>query len=217
MSTKRSPAQSPAKMKQETPAPRFVPERHIPQTIDLIADAVSEMLTTGTNEQSLDNLLIAALEHIARRTFERGIGVEDQNAVQNFVQREIKDYLRPWKIDIMAQWRHNRRESPAAIEPKTVTERIRLNAREVLEEYMDQFLGIATPEEVRFLIEVMINRESGGSISPTLETAEMPLGQAFVNVLRTGTVYLAVPERLSDQVNKYLSALRAIEVKAVMA
>jgi hypothetical protein len=210
--TKR-PAQSPATPMTEQPTPVTV-RQFVPRTIDLITDAVSEMLTTGTNDQSLENLLYAALEHISRRTFERGIGIDDQNSTREFVETEIGRCLRPWKHDVIAQWHHNRRQSPAAVEPKTVTARIRTNARGDLEERLERFLGRGTPEEIRFLAEVMANRESVSYTSPTVPDFAMALGEAFELELGNDRCYLCVPGRMADQVEKYVAALRAIEDKA---
>ena len=213
---RKSPAQSPASTTKGTSVNAAVPSKPagqtLPQSIDLIADAVSEMLTTGTTERSLERLLIAAIEHISRRTHIRGIGIDRAKDIRECVEREIGRYLQPWKDDIFAVWRHRRRETPAAIEPKTVAERIRQNARENLEDRLERFLGSATPEEVRFLIGVVETRDSLSSISPM---AEQPfvilLGEAFEYELGRNNTYMAVPERLKDQAEKYVSALRAVE------
>jgi hypothetical protein len=188
---------------------------YLPPSIDLIADAVSEMLTTGTSEQSLDGLLRAAIEHISRRTFERGIGTEDQNVIRDYVHREIGLRLQPWRQDLIAQWRHNRRETPAMIDPKTITERIRQNFRDELEDRLERFLGDATPEEIHLLTEIMLNHESARPMSPVMAWSEVALGAAFQRVLDAPNRYMAVPWRMVDQVEAYVKALRAIDDKAV--
>jgi hypothetical protein len=216
--TKRS-AQSQANQKTTAPANegaqatrKAVPV--VPRSIDLITDAVSEMLTTGTADSCLDKLLTASLTHIVRRTYERGIGTDDQNAIGGAIERDVKRNYQDWKQDIVATWRHYRRESPAAIEPATLTERIRLNAREQLEGLFERFLGSATPEEVRFLINVMMTWDSQNYIDPILGTAELKIGTAFEVELGQREAFITVPGRMAPQVTAYVDALRAVEDKA---
>lgn len=203
------PAESPAKTKPDLAPVRAV----VPQTVDLIADAVSEMLTTGTNDQSLENLLYAAIEHITRRTYERGIGIDDRALIRKRVEETISHDLQRWKQDIIAVWQHNRRQSPAAIEPKTISEMIRANAREALEDRLEKFLGCAMPEEIRFLLEVMIDHDNVTTASPVHQTSELPIGNAFEYQLYRSNAYLIVPARLSEKVDKYIADLMAIEDK----
>ena len=215
--TKTSPAESQAKTNVQTVAPEPVTTRKaapvIPQTIDLITDAVSEMLTTGTSDRALNRLLLATIEHKTRRVYERGIGIEDEKEISEAVDRYIKRDFEPWKQDIFAVWRHNRRESPAAVEPSTITERIRLNARDVLESRLESFVGGATPEDIRFMSEVMVDWDN----RHLSQGDELYLGMAFEYQLDTPPgCYMRIPERLVSQVQKYIDALRAIEDKAVV-
>lgn len=187
----------------------------IPRSIDLITDAVSEMLTTGTGDSCLDKLLTASIIHITRRTYERGIGTDDSNTIAKAIERDLTHNYQAWKQDIIATWRQHRRESPAAIEPATLTERIRLNARAQLEGLLEEFLGSATPEEVRFLTEVMRTWDNQHFINPTQGTGEIQIGTAFEAELgRRNVSFITVPGRMADKVAAYVDALRAVEDKA---
>jgi hypothetical protein len=73
------------------------------------------MLTTGTNDRSLDRLLLAAIEHTTRNTCERGIGTTDQKVIRDAIDRDANDYLQSWKQDVIATWRHNRRQGTPAL------------------------------------------------------------------------------------------------------
>ena len=144
------------------------------------------MLTRGTTDSCLDHLLIASIKHIARRTYERGTGTEDPAVIREGVDSEVKRYLHPWRADVMSEWRKSRRTLAAAVEPTTITDQIRANVREDLEDRLEAFLGRANPEEVRFLFEVMGNYESRSSISPMASGAELALGNAFAYELGRG-------------------------------
>jgi hypothetical protein len=215
--TKR-PAQSQAAKTEVHPIGAPTPRKAvpvIPRSIGMITDAVSEMLTTGTADTCLDKLLTASLEHITRRTYERGIGTEDQNVIRAGIDREVKGSYQDWKQDIIATWRHHRRQSPAAIEPATLTERIRLNAREKLEGLLDGFVGRATPEEVSFLLEVMQTWDSQSYLNPILARGEIGIGNAFETELGQRDVnFITVPGRMTDKVTAYVDALRTVEDKA---
>jgi hypothetical protein len=209
--TKRS-VQSPAKPITEQPTAITRPS--IPLSIDQITEAVSEILATGANENVLESLLINAIEHITRRTYERGIGTDDKDVIDKAINREIGHHLNPWKQDIMAEWRRNRRQPPTAIEPKTITERIRANDRNMLESQMEEFLGGAVPEEVRFLRDVLVDWENRCYRGPS-DSHELYLGMAFEWQLNTPPqCYMRIPEHLVHQVQKYVDALRAIENRA---
>ncbi len=185
----------------------------LPQSIDQITEALSEMLSIGTREALLENVIAGAIEHINRRTYARGIGIDEQDVIWKAVDREISHNLQPWKQDVMAEWRRNRRQSPARIEPKHIDDLIRAEVRDALEYNLESFLGKATPKEVRFLADVMSDWNSRSFAAPN-DDAEIYIGLAFERQLGRDNCYLRVPERMVDQVEKYVAALRAIDNKA---
>lgn len=186
----------------------------LPKTLDLIADAVGDMLTIGTKEKYLDHLLMTALSHTARRGYERGIGLENEDEVRKGIDIQTRRYFTEWKIDVMAAWRHSRKKSAVAVEPKTVADQIRARVRETLEEGLERFLGSATPEELRFMSEVLNNYWSISMAVPDSRSTEFPIGQAFAWELGRDDAYLCVPENLRKQVEEYVRALIAVEDRA---
>jgi hypothetical protein len=113
----------------------------------------------------------------------------------------------------MTVWRQNRRQATTSVDPRTISERIRENERDTLESRLDVFLGGATPEEIRLLSAVMADWENRSHSCPH-NYNEIYIAMAFEYQLDQPRCYIRVPERLVDQVEKYVDALRAIEDKA---
>ncbi len=210
MPAKTTPTPNKPKTIAEVPTQR-PPVPVIPLTHDLIADAIGEMLTRGTTDSCLDRVLIAAISHISSRVYAHLD--TDEAEIEKIINCDVDHYFRPWKTDILASWRNTRRDSPAAVEPKTVAERIRAEVREDVERQFEEFLDRGTPEEMRFLREVLTDHESRSHLTPLSSDAEMALGQTFDFALGDSRVYLRIPERIADQVQDYVRALRAIEDK----
>ncbi len=195
------------------PDRRSVPD--VPKTLDLITDAVGEMLTRGTNDYCLDRLLVASISHIARRSYEDGIGTDNEATIHDAINTFTRRDFGRFKADVIAAWRRTRRKSPAAVAPKTITELIRANVREELEVLLDQFVGRGTPEELRFMSEVMRTYGSFSHGVPTGTSTELAIGQAFISEIEgAGDIYLRIPERLREKVEVYAEALIAVEDRA---
>lgn len=197
------------------------PERQLPldpsrlsRTHELIIDAVTTMLTMGGHRDDVEGLLTAAMAHTRRRTFVKGVGLEDDDekvaeVIADFVNSDFDD----WKQDLVFAWRKNKRNDPPAFEPKTITDRIRANVREELTDQFEKFMGTASPEEQRFLAEVLVDYESRHSAAEVGEH-ELYLGMAFEYQLGQPRAHVRVPERLLDKVQKYVDALLAVEDRA---
>ena len=202
-----------------TPVLAPEPGAHIPyfnpnetsQTHELVIDAVATMLSLDSDSRDVDMLLIAAMRHIRRRTFadlyddEKELNI----MVDKFVDRDFVD----WKADIVGEWRKNRNLTPERSSAlNTITAKIRENARRLLIGSFDVFMVQASPEEIRFLFEVL-NNWDGRHRTAEWKDEEIYVAGAFEMELNRNTRYLRVPERMTKQVQQYIDALRAIEGK----
>lgn len=195
-----------------SPSPVYIPyfnPNETSQTHELVIEAVSTMLSRDSDSRDVDMLLTAAMRHIRRRTFAPLI--DDQGEVDDrvgaFVQKEFAD----WKADIVAEWRKNRARPEEEPTLDTITAKLRENTRQEVIGNFESFLSQASPEEIRFMREVLINCENQ-RLAAENKQAEIYIASAFEMEL-TSTRYLHVPSRLVKQVEQYISALRAIDRK----
>ena len=98
-------------------------------------------------------------------------------------------------------------------EAKTVTERIRVNTRESVTGYFDEFMKRASFEEQVLLLNVLVYHESR-SLSAENTIAENYLASAFETEIGRNVCHLSVPEYMVDDVENYIKALRAIQKAA---
>jgi hypothetical protein len=188
--------------------PPFYPTESLSQTQELITDAVTAMLTHGGHRDDVDRLVRAAMSHTRRRTYTNLI---DDPAELNKVAADfIRDDFDEWKEDLAATWKQNRRPERAEAKAKTITERIRANTRERVTELFDEFMTKATFEAQTLLINVL-NNHSGRSMTAEHMDAENYLASAFEAEIGRDVCHLRVPERMVDDVENYVRALRAID------
>jgi hypothetical protein len=212
-------AKSPAKTIPITaPAPQ--PVTHIPyfnpnetsQTHELVIDAVATMLSFDSDSRDVDMLLTAAMKHTRRRTFTsfNCNQAEIDARAEEFAREELAD----WKADIVGEWRKNRNLlSEEAASVKTITDKIRENARRILIGSFEYFMSQASNEEIRFLANVFMLWDSRHRAAESKDS-EIYIAGAFESELESNTRFLRVPERLTSQVQQYIDALRAVEGKA---
>jgi hypothetical protein len=182
-------------------------ERALGPAHEKIIDAVSDMLTHGGHEDDVDTLLVAAMSHIERR----GLGelFSDDPARRNqIIARRISLVLAGWKTDLAAAWLANKRPDRAEFQAKTISERIRAREREVLIDRFEDFLGTATPEELRLLSAIFAARNNG-IVAPIEGVEEIPLGDAFAGELDRNETYIRIPRDFGDKIAKYIQALQA--------
>ncbi len=229
--TKRSPAPSPAKKTNVSaiapkpePAsaqmpspykewPSYFEKDDMTRTHEMIVEAVTEMLTTGGHEDDVDRLIYATMAHQRRRLFScfRSPEPEAGESVKRFLATDFAK----WKTDLMITWRKNEMPSQPHLEPKSITDRIRANFREMARGSFENFMSGASPEEIRLLWSVLDNWD-GRHHAPEHGRDEIYIANAFLIEIDRGDLsHVRVPEHLVDRVQKYLDALRAIEDKAV--
>lgn len=181
------------------------------RTHELIVDAVTTMLTSGGHGDDVELLIYATMSHTRRRTFD---DFTDSEEMKQRLEKFITDDFGDWKHDLVAFWRKNKRVGlPAAIEPKSITDRIRYNVREHLHASFLEFMGMASPEEQRFMLNVLQNYWSR-SHPAEHGAAEIFIANAFGVELDRNDCYMRVPKNLAEKVEAYIKALHAVEDRA---
>jgi hypothetical protein len=222
--TKRSPAQSLAKKQpsyetrsEAVPgtvlSPRGSASLHeLSQTHELIIDAVADLLTQGGHSDDIDSLLYAAMAHTRRRTYSRCCddAVEVDGHASDFVRKNLSD----WKTDLAIGWRRNRRGLRPDVDQKTISERIRFNTRERIWDSFEDFMSRAGFEDQALMLNVLSNHENRNRPAES-KANEIYLATAFATEIDQSVAYLRVPVSMLAMAEKYISALRAIEDKAV--
>ena len=112
-------------------------------------------LSTGGHPDDVDSLLHAAMAHTRRRTTS-----DHCDDPGKHVSGFLRDHYEEWKHDLVAGWRKNRHNAPGAFEPKSITDRIRANVREDAAANFESFLETASPEEIRLMENILLDRES---------------------------------------------------------
>ncbi|HWQ52091.1 MAG TPA: hypothetical protein VN442_00300 [Bryobacteraceae bacterium] len=199
--------------RRSTPKPAAEVQTRTPRELSpaqqIICDEIADMLTHGGREDDISNMLYNVLSHKWNRATE-GIYDDEKKrdqAVSEFVDRDIRDY----DVELKAEWKRNRRAKPEAADPKTVTDRIRQGIMDELRDTFESFLRHGTPEEHRFLRDVLVIHE-GVNRGPHPGVVELALGEAFMTELEgDASHYIKVPMRLAEQVAKYAECLIAVD------
>jgi hypothetical protein len=201
--TKRTgPAKSPAATKREAAAqparhPPHVakttgPEHRLPSTQELIIDAVSDLLTHGGFVDDVDGLIHLAMAHTRRR--ELGHILEGQPAeIDKRAAGYVSENFDHWKADLAIAWRTNKRPEQPGFEAKTISDRIRASRRDTLLSRFGDFMRQATPEELYIMSDILWIWDSG--VADAIDGVnEIPLGEAFGNVLDREDTYIRIPK-----------------------
>jgi len=183
------------------------------QTHELVIDAVSDLLAHGGHADDVDSLLVGAMRHVQHRELD-DLFSDDPDKRDAIIDRRIDSGLEAWKTDLAIAWRKNKRSEPPAIEPATISGRIREQTRDVLRDRFEDFMRDGTPEEVHLLSEILGFRDSGivGGIEGV---DEIPLGEAFAYHLGNNETYIRIPRGFRRRIQNYIDALRAVDGKAV--
>lgn len=188
-----------------TPLNSFFDPADIPRTHELIVDAVTEMLTRGGHPDDVDGMLRATMAHTRRRT------APESNQDGPHIAEFIREKFNKWKHELIIAWSKNKKVEAPAFEANTISDRIRVNARESLWLQFATFMDQATPEEIRFLLEIL-NRRNDRAPGAEESGDEILLANSFeIQIQRDEVCYLKVPELLVKEGQKYIDALRAID------
>ncbi|HWE52471.1 MAG TPA: hypothetical protein VG273_21935 [Bryobacteraceae bacterium] len=182
------------------------------RTHELIVDAVTAILSTGGHPDDVTTLLHAAMSHTRRRTFEPFdcTAEETGEAITKFIRENFDN----WKYDLITGWRKHERLELPAVDPKSITDRIRANTREAVWAHMYSFMSDSSPEEQRFLMDVL--RTCDGWHAPAERgEREIYIASAFEIEIGRDRCYIHVPRRLAGKVENYVKALLAVESKDV--
>lgn len=185
--------------------------REFNRTQEIIIDAVSDMLTAGGHQDSLDALVMACADHYTRRVWTSLIN--DPNKLDERL-REQRAGLEPeWRFNLQVAIRVNKRlPEPKRIEPSDVSARIREAVREDVMDYFAWFLEQASWEEMHFMNDVLLDWSSRHH-HPDFGADEVYLASAFEETVRRDNGWMKVPKDMAEQMQAYLNALRAVEGK----
>lgn len=192
------------------PAPFYRPEQ-LSRTHEMIIDAVTSLLSHGGHPDDVAALTRAAMAHTRRRTV--SAFCDDAGDINKRAMEFIDDRIDEWKEDLAAAWKENRRLERAEAEAKTITERIRVNTRESVTEHFDDFMLKASFEEQVLMLNVLVYHKSR-SVAAENTISENYLASAFETEIGRNAFHLSVPERMVDDVENYIKALRAIDKAA---
>jgi hypothetical protein len=172
---------------------------------EVIADAVAEMVTTGSTEENLKLVIQAVIDHDWRRRF--GQGVNEGRMVEvrghsDYPERETRRILDELAV---ARTKRTKLENGERPEPVDVVGRIREKAREQCASDLEELLTSASPEEHRFISAVVLNYRSAHT---GLEGyGDMGLASSFQEEINNREEYMRVPYSLLNDMQTYLDAL----------
>jgi hypothetical protein len=172
-------------------------------TQEKIADAVAEMITTGSTEDNLTMVIEAVIDHDWRRRFDEGVREgESSRYAPTFPDREARRMLDDLAV---ARQKRTKLEVGERPEPADVVARIRETAREQCAWELQELLDSASPEEHRFLSDMLCSYRSAHA--GVEGYGHMGLASAFMEEIDRRQNYLRVPTCLIDDVETYMRAL----------
>ncbi len=181
----------------------------LPKIAEIICDQVADLLTHGGHQDAVRWLILAALGHYERKRF--GQWVDNPAELEKHVDEMLRRDLPDAHAELRMYWKQNQRKPATRPEPKTITDQIRANVIGRVREEFDAFLCDATPEEHRLMYEILTTWRSSTHGTMNRGT-EVTLGLAFSDQLDSPTrSYIKVPEKLVEQVEKYVQCLMAAE------
>jgi len=214
MTPKRTTTAKQATTKTETAAPVTRQTRHTEMnpTQELIVNAISDMLTHGGHEEDVDSLIVTAMTHLEHRQLDYLFNDKPEER-KPLIDRRINAGFEGWKTDLAIAWRANKRKEFPESDAKTISEQIRTNGRDLLNDDFEEFLRDATPEETRLLTSIL-NTRNNGPWDRIKGSEEILLGMAFGYELGQNETYIRIPRGFRGKTQKYIDALQAIEDKA---
>jgi hypothetical protein len=170
-----------------------------------LADLLGDIVAHGGSEEVVSGLVIVARHQWHRR-------LDHIHTDHAKVEANVKSLAEPdaarWKSELATAWAMSTR---MAITPKhyakNITERIRFSVIRELQGLFDQFLNNGGPEELRLMRDVLQDRYSGG-FGDGLAIAEAFLLQADCR-----RKYVAVPDHMVEDIEKYVQCLLEADVK----
>jgi hypothetical protein len=174
-----------------------------------ICDELADFLVNGGTEDEVDRLLRVALVHHDRRLWRNRPDDENEDSVEGVRKRRLE--LR--RAELLTAWHENKRAEPVEmVQPKTATERIRLQVLTLLRSDFEDFLRHSTPEERWLMHSVLSSHFNANRGSEAFD--EIALVSAFECALGSAeSDYVKVPEQFRNQVERYIDALKANEGK----
>jgi hypothetical protein len=172
--------------------PAAAPKLFLYGSQEVIADAVAEMITTGSTEENLKLVIQAVIDHDWRRRFGKGIN-EGGGARRHsdYPERETRRILDELAV---ARTKWTNLEAEERPEPADVVSRIREKAREQCASDLQDLLTSASPEEHRFISAVVLNYRSAHAGQEGY--GDMGLASSFQEEINNREEYVRVPYSL---------------------
>lgn len=168
----------------------------------VLTDLCAEMILRGGAKNPITNLLTACLGFNCRYLEDNPY--VSQERIDNWVDRDIED----WRTKLEASW-------PKPGDPKpepdrsTVTKRVRDDRRGELQDSLEDFMELATPEEILLMRQVMMDWESfTRGADANLFDPEIALARAISYTFEERAhYYIRVPDKHWELVEKYIALL----------
>src|SRR5260370_5668102 len=170
---------------------------------ELLCELAGDLIVRGGNREECENLARVLLRH----QFRTGLGVQDEStesAMQawDHSERNLSDWMGKWSKALSKTVR-SAPESSATGE--SISDRIRANLRSHVYNLMESFAGGATPEELGFMSDVLVNWEDKHLLSHGDPVQEVYIADAFITSLGEydgASIFVRVPERLLPAVQR---------------
>ncbi len=183
------------------------PKAFLNGTQERLADLIGEMIISGGTRGNLLTLVEIALDHEGRRFYTPLMTTKPAAQLEKDVSDHIERHASKW-YDNLAAARASRKELPEEVrpEPKTISDTIRANRRELLEERFKDFMGDANPEEITFLGEVLSWHTSMHSTWGN-GYESLYIANAFELEIGRNREYVRTPPHLTEAVEEYIKVM----------
>ena len=174
-------------------------------TQETIADAVADMLVSGSTERNLTRLIHATISHDYRQRFSTFSDEKMDSAIIQIQDRQTDEMLND--LATFKKKRFDLRESERP-EPKDISERVRQSARHQCAVELQDFLEVGNPEDIRLMLAIMVNYQSAHDGFLSSESyGETGLAASFMDEIDQRNTYVRVPIGMLEDVTKYIEAL----------
>jgi hypothetical protein len=171
-----------------------------------VADLLADVVAQGGSEEVVSGLVLTAANHQWHR---RLAHIHKDHAK---LEANVKSLAEPdaarWKSELATAWAVSHRFGERKSDAKSITESIRFSIIRELQGLFETFLHNGGPEELRLMRDALRDHYSGG-FGDGLAIAEAFLLQAGCR-----RKYVAVPDHMVEQIEKYVDCLQEADVAA---
>ena len=211
VSKQKATPQQPIQMKKRTerPEPKVQPAPRngvmFSGTQETIADAVADMLVSGSTEMNLTRLIHATISHDYRQKFSTFNEEKLNSAITQIQDRQTDEMLNDLATFKIKRVELKESERP---EPKDIMERVRQMARHQCAVELRDFLESGNPEDIRLMHAIMVNYGCAhAEFLSSKSYGEASLAASFMDEIDQRNTYVRVPIGMLEDVTKYIDAL----------